>query len=69
MNLPERINVMKVISYDVRQICEDIHAAHETPFDEISIEDCLDWISDWVEQDFRVSARSLTYQDENGNEL
>lgn len=69
MNLPERINVMKVISYDVQQICEDIHAAYETPFDEITIKDCLDWISDWVEDDFGVNAGSLIYQDENGEEL
>lgn len=68
MNLPERINVMKVISYDVQQICEDIHAAHEKPFDEITIEDCLDWIEDWVGEDFGYG-NDLIYQDENGEEL
>lgn len=66
--LPERINVMKVISYDVQQICEDIHAAHEKPFDEITIEDCLDYIEDWVIDDFG-DAYGVIYQDENGNEL
>ena len=68
MNLPERINVMKVISYDVQQICEDIHAAHEIPFDEISIEDCMEFISDWVVEDFGYDD-DLIYQDENGEEL
>lgn len=67
--LPERINVMKVISYDVQQICEDIHHSLEKPLDEITLDDCIDWIEDWVEEDFGVNAGSLIYQDENGNEL
>ena len=59
---------MKVISYDVQQICEQIHEGLEKPFDEITIEDCLDWIEDWVGEDFGYG-NDLIYQDEDGNEL
>lgn len=66
--LPDHINVMKVVTYDVQRICEDIQVATEKSIDEITIEDCLDWISDWVQEDFGGST-NLIYQDENGNEL
>ena len=69
MSLPERINVMKVVSYDVQQICENIHECHKQPFDEITIEDCLEWIRSWVEEDFNGDIEELIYQDENGEEL
>lgn len=68
MTLPERINVMKVVTYDVQQICEDIHAATNVSFDEITIDDCLCWIDDWVQEDFNGDT-NLIYQDENGEEL
>lgn len=73
MSLPQRINVMKVVSYDVPAIVQDIRECHlvnhgEEPKDEITIQDCLEWIEAWVEDDFG-STRGLIYQDENGAEL
>lgn len=67
MTLPERINVMRLISYDVQLICEGIHAVHGIPFDEINIEDCMEFIMDWVIEDFGTD--DLIWQDENGNDL
>jgi len=69
MSLPERINVMRVMSYDVQQIIDDIIAANFVQPDEITIEDCLDWIEDWVADDFHYETSNLIYQDENGEEL
>ena len=70
MNLPERINVMKVVSYDVPAVCQDIHDFRETPFDEITIEDVLDYIEDWIDQDIKTHGiGQLIIQDENGEEL
>ena len=66
--LPQEINVIKSITYDVIQICEQIHEAYEKPFDEITIDDCLEWIEDWVGEDFGWG-NTLMYQDENGNDL
>ena len=74
-NLPERINVMRVISYDTARVLEDIHAETETPFDEITLEDILQRIEEWVADDFScgyghtASTRDLIFQDENGTEL
>ena len=59
---------MKVITYDVQQISEQIHESLEKPLDEITIEDCLDWIEDWVGEDFGWG-NELIYQDENGIDL
>jgi len=68
MKLPERINVMRVVSYDVQQLVDDIYNFREMDTDEITIEDCLDWIQDWVREDFGT-LDGLIYQDENGEEL
>lgn len=74
--LPERINVMKVVSYDVTQILQDIRDMNETmiPFgksdEEVTTEDILNFIEDWVREDFsHCDIRELIYQDENGNDL
>lgn len=73
--LPQRINVMKVVTYDVQKIVEDVHECHGTPFEDITIEDCLTWISDWVADDFScgyghtADTGDLIFQDENGEEL
>jgi hypothetical protein len=68
-SLPERINVMRVITYDVSGICEQIHNTLEKSLDEITIEDCMNWIEDWVNEDFNGYTDELIYQDENGDDL
>ena len=79
MSLPERINVMKVVTYDVERLVADIRecwAQDERANDEVVLEDVLAWISDWVEDDFScgcgrryADTSSLIYQDENGEEI
>ena len=69
--LPERINVMKVVSYDVTAILEDMgepESPNDKPTDELTVDDLLDWIAPWVSEDFGTT-RHLIYQDEDGNEL
>ena len=65
MSLPERINVMRVVSYDVESIRRDAHNAG-LPLD--TVDDVLEFIEEWVEEDFG-SLSGLIFQDENGNEL
>jgi len=67
-NLPERINVMRVVTYGVQQLVDDIHNWREIDPNEITIEDCLEFIQDWVREDFGT-LDGLIYQDENGEEL
>ena len=68
MSLPQRINVMKVVSYDVQQLVDDIYNWREIDPNEITIEDCLEFIQDWVCEEFGT-LDGLIYQDENGEEL
>ena len=66
--LPERINAMKVVSYDVESIVDAMmtmnYKENET---DITIEDVLEWIGDDVEADINFS--NVIYQNENGEEL
>lgn len=68
--LPERINAMKVISYDVQQIVEALMAEQEVEAEEVTLEMVMDRIESWVEEDFINDVSDSTiYQDENGEEL
>jgi hypothetical protein len=64
--LPERINVSKTITYDVPRIVNDLKELGLV--DEITTEILLDYIEDWVAEDFGTE-HTLIYQDENGEEL
>ena len=66
MSLPERINVIKVISYNTQQIL-DYFREEDSDYNP-SIEEVLGYIEEWVVEDFG-SLSGLIYQDENGNEL
>ena len=68
--LPQRINAMKVISYDVQQIVETLMAENEVEANEVTLEMVMERIEAWVEEDFSHDvADSTIYQDENGEEL
>lgn len=69
--LPERINALKAISYDVQKIVEDLMAENELEDDStITIEMVMERVESWVEEDFMNDvADSTIYQDENGEEL
>lgn len=79
-NLPERINVMKVVSYDVQKILADIkemggQGMTGNPNREPDLSDVMEFIETWVQDDFSCGfghdsdLRDLIYQDENGEEL
>jgi len=68
--LPQRINAMKVISYDVQQIAETLMAEQELEAHEITLEMVMERIETWVEEDFAHDVADNTiYQDENGQEI
>ena len=82
-DLPERINVMRVVTYDVASIIEqlqaerdsevvyDRHTPHRLSADEpFTIDDVLGRIESYVEDDFAgMRLSELVFQDENGNDL
>lgn len=68
--LPERINVMKVISYDVTDIVGNIKEMQDDYSYSPTIDEVLDWMTEWVIEDFdQPDYNGLIFQDENGREL
>jgi len=70
--LPERINVTKVVTYDVEQITRELKEQGNT---DISLQDILDYIDGWVNEDFGCgfghenNLGDLIFQDQDGEEL
>ena len=71
MSLPERINVIRTITYATEHMLADVALSNEISEDEVTTDMLLDWISDWVWEDMTSppSRHDLVYQDENGDEL
>ena len=68
-DVPKSINVMKVISYDVQQIVEDIMAQDEIEASAVDMKKIMDYVDSLVEEDFDTSKDYLIYQDENGEDI
>jgi hypothetical protein len=68
MSLPERINVIRTVSYDVPKIVGDLQ---EMNMEDIDLDVILEYIQEWVVEDLTapLSRHDIVYQDENGEEL
>jgi hypothetical protein len=66
--LPERINVIRSITYDVPSIVDSLKEMGE---EDINIDTVMEYIEDWVSEDMAspLSRHDITYLDENGEEL
>jgi hypothetical protein len=66
--MPERINVIRTVTYDVPALIKDLE---EMGVDPIDLDTIMDYITEWVEEDMRapISRHDITYQDENGESL
>ena len=71
MSLPERINVIRSITYSTEPIVEEIRTVLDDPHHNPEIDEVLEFIEDWVAEDMSapLSRHDLVYQDENGEEL
>ena len=68
-NLPSIINAVKTISYDVEQVAESIRVTNNNDDYEPTIEEILDYLEDWMMEDFDYDLTGVIVMDENGNEL
>lgn len=82
-DLPERINVMRVVTYDVASVIEqlqaerdsevvyDRHTPHRLSADEpFTIDHVLERVEGYIADDFLgINPNDLIIQDENGNDL
>ena len=68
MSLPERINAIKTITYDVPAIVESLE---DMGMEDIDLDVVMEYIQEWVYEDMSSppSRHDIVYQDENGNEL
>jgi len=67
--LPKRINVMRVVSFDVLDIVESLTENDET-LRTVTLEEIMEQVEAWVEEDFPADRiKDLIIQDENGEEL
>ena len=66
--MPERINVIRSITYDVPAVIKDLEEMNVSPID---LDTIFHYIHEWVEEDMRapISRHDITYLDENGVEL
>ena len=66
--MPDRINVIRTVTYDVPALIKDLE---EMGVDPIDLDTIMDYITEWVEEDMRapISRHDITYLDENGQEL
>jgi hypothetical protein len=67
--MPERINVLKVISYDTEGLLATLADIYGPDY-EITYADVFELASEYAWEDFQsVRPRELIFQDENGTEL
>jgi hypothetical protein len=66
MSLPQRINVIKTITYNVDQLRHEVRSDLGVELN--NVDDILEYIEEWVDEDFG-GLSGLVFQDENGTEL
>ena len=74
---PERINVMKVISYDVESVRQNILSDNRASDGDVvvTMDDVIEMINEYVKSDFscgwghEADINDLIFQDENGNDI
>ena len=68
-SLPERINAMRLVYYDVKQLVTDMAEASQKDQSEITLDEVMGVIADYATEDLASSYMRIIYQDENGEEL
>jgi hypothetical protein len=63
--MPERINAIKTVTYDVPAIVESLE---QMGMEDIDLEVVMEFIQEWVFEDFGGDS-GIIFQDENGDEL
>jgi hypothetical protein len=68
MSLPERINVIRTVTYFVPDI---VTSLEEMDMEDIDLDVVMEYIQEWVYEDMSSppSRHDIVYQDENGSEL
>lgn len=69
----ERVNVMRVVSYDVEHVLEELKRTHA---EVVTLDDVMTLIEDWAEREFgcdscghKQRVGDLIFQDQDGEDL
>ena len=66
MKLPEKLNVIKLVTYDVPVIVE---LMKEQGLEDLELDDVVAWIEDEVTAEFNSRLKELTFENEYGEEV
>lgn len=71
MSLPQKINAMRVVTYDVNEeMIEDILESNNlSSKEEITTEHLIEHVGDWAIDDLSSTYNGTIFQDQNGNNL
>jgi hypothetical protein len=70
MSLPQKINAMRVVTYDVNdELIGDLMELHECSKEELTIENLIDYVGDWAIEDLASVHKGTIFQDQDGNTL
>ena len=67
--LPERITALVAVTYDVRQIVEDLTAWEDVEPESVTLEQVMERVKDYATEDVFNARNEIVFQDENGNEV
>jgi len=69
--LPERINVIRTITYSTKSIVDEIRTVLDDLHHNPGIDEVLEYIEGWVAEDMAapLARHDVVYQDEYGQEL
>jgi hypothetical protein len=69
INIPERINAIKAITYDTQHYIADVALHNDVEEDQVTTQMLIDWLEDWMLEDFDNDLTGVILQDENGEEI
>lgn len=68
-DLPERVNAIFVITYDVNEVRRSLAELNEIELSEVKDYEITDLIQTWLAEDFGKLSEQVILQDENGEEV
>jgi hypothetical protein len=66
--MPKSITATRAVTYETKQIIQDLAEAYEKPKSKVTLEEVMDWIMENAEEDLTCWNGAI-YQDQDGKEI
>lgn len=66
--MPESITATRAVTYDTKEIIQDLAEAYEKPESEITLDEVMEWVKDNAEEDLTCWNGAI-YRDQDGKEI